>query len=181
MEETEIAAVAMEETEEAAVAMEETAVAVEVAVDLTVVIAVAVVALAVAVEVAAAVASVWKTKFSLTTRFMSPASPPTSMKTTLLNFSDLLESSRTTRGQASKRSGSTRTETPGNKKEKPQSPTTILKPLKAPSLGLMEKISTVAQSKYRWPWSEPHLAVDMEDQEEEVEDLAAADSVGAAE
>merc|ERR1719414_804300 len=173
MEETEIAAVAMEETEEAAVAMEETAVAVEVAVDLTVVIAVAVVALA--------VAAVWKTKFSLTTRFMSPASPPTSMKMTLLNFSDLLESSRTTRGQASKRSGSTRTETPVNKKEKPQSPTTILKPLKAPSLGLMEKISTVAQSKYRWPWSEPHLAVDMEDQEEEVEDLAAADSVGAAE
>jgi len=69
-----------------------------------------------------------------------------------------------------------------NRRAKPPSPTTTPPLPTAPSLGSTEKTSTAAQSKYRWPWSERHLAEDSAAAVEAAADLvaaveAAADSV----
>merc|ERR1719210_1655156 len=99
----------------------------------------------------AEVDSEWKTKYSPTTRFMSPASPPTSQKTTSDNSSDPSASSSQTKGQANRRSGSTRTETLELRRVKPPLLMMTLPQPTAPSNCSTEKISTDPLSKYRWP------------------------------
>ena len=85
------------------------------------------------------------------TRFMSPASPVTSPKTTLPNTLAPSGSSRLTGRPEGRRFGSTKITQPENKKEKPLSHTMTVQQLRAPFLGSTVKTSTEAPSKFRWP------------------------------
>jgi hypothetical protein len=87
----------------------------------------------------------------LTIKSMPQAFQPTYPKMILLTFLAPLVSSRLTRELASPRSGSTKTETPENKKEKPQLPMTTLLQPKVPLPGSMAKTSMDQKSKSKWP------------------------------
>ena len=149
----EIAEVAVEE-----VVLEETVAEAAEALEVIAVEGAAAAALAVVAPVVAAAVAIaevdlaeWKTKYNPTTRFMSPASPPTSQKMISDNSSDPSASSNQTKGQANRRSGFTRTETLEPKRVKPPLLMMTLPQLTAPSNGSTEKISTDPPSKYRWP------------------------------
>ena len=92
-----------------------------------------------------------ETKSNPKIKSTSPDSPAICPKMTLQIFSAPLASSRLTGKPACRRSGSTRTTQQESRRVKLQSPTMILRPLKAPSHGSTEKTSMAVASKFRWP------------------------------
>ena len=148
-EEEEAAAAALAEAVVAAAAASEVAI-VDHPEDMVAAVEVAVAALAVAaVEVVVVVSA--ETKSNLKIKFTSPDFPVICLKMTLQIFSAPSASSRLTSAPARRRSGSTRTIPQENRQVKPQSPTTILQPLKAPSRGSTARTSMAVPSKSRWP------------------------------